>query len=590
MQDDAVLGVTRSVGGRLWRPRLTDERLALALSQRHNLPDMVGRVLAARGIGLDDAEGFLNPTLRGLMPDPDALLGVCEAVKRVVAALDAGETVAVFGDYDVDGATSAALLVRYFRALGRPLRIYIPDRIREGYGPNRDALQRLKDDGVGLVLTVDCGVSAFEPLAAAAEMGLDVIVIDHHAAEPALPAAVAVINPNRLDQAPGLGHLAAVGVCFLFLVALNRALRQAGWFETRPEPDLIAGLDLVALGTVCDVVPLTGLNRAFVAQGLKVMTRRANIGLAALADIAGLQERPAAYHLGFLLGPRVNAGGRVGEAGLGTALLACEQADEAQRIAGVLDGYNRERKQLEDQVLDAAMAQVEAQSDARAMALAWGEGWHPGVVGIVAGRLKERYNVPALVMSAADGVLKGSGRSVPGLDLGAAVIAARQAGLIAAGGGHPMAAGFTLDQDRLPAFSAFLQERFSRLIAEHAIVPELGIDGALHPRGATLALIAALERLGPFGAGNPQPRFAFAHCRVVRADVVGQNHVRCILTGAHGEGRLKAIAFRSVETPLGAMLLGHNGRAVHLAGHLKRDSWQGRDGVQLILEDAALPQ
>ena len=586
---EVCLGVERSIGGRRWRMAATPEGAGAAIAQRLGLPELVGRLLAARGVGIDDAASFLDPTLRDFLPDPSGFRDMDKAVARLVRAICDGEPIAVFGDYDVDGATSAALLHRFAAAVGAPLRLYVPDRIAEGYGPNEAALLRLKAEGAAVVVTVDCGVTAFAPLAAAAAAGLDVIVVDHHDSEPTLPPAVAVVNPNRLDETAEIagryGRLAAVGVAFLLIVALNRALRRAGWYGVaRPEPDLMQWLDLVALGTVCDVVPLTGLNRAFVAQGLKVMARRGNAGLAALADVAKLSEPPGAYHAGFVLGPRVNAGGRVGAADLGARLLATDDAAEAARLAARLDDLNRERRAIERAVLDAAMAQAEAATGG-AVVLAAGEGWHPGVIGIVAGRLKERFGRPACVVALADGIGRGSGRSVAGVDLGAAVIAARQAGLLINGGGHAMAAGFTIAADKLPALAAFLADRLAAAVVDR--VPFLAIDGALGPAAATPELAAEIARLGPFGSGNPEPRFAVPAARVVRADPVGADHVRCVLAGGDG-ARLDAIAFRAFETGLGqALLQARQATALHVAGHLRAETWQGRRRVQLFIEDAA---
>ncbi len=414
--------------------------------------------MAARGITLETVDDFLTPTLRGLMPNPSTLTDMDKAAARLVRAVVGDESVAVFGDYDVDGATSAALLYRYLSAVSKPPRLYIPDRITEGYGPNAPALLRLHQEGARLVVTVDCGATAYQPLAAAAAAGLDVIVLDHHATEAELPQATAVVNPNRIDDRSGQGTLCAAGVTFLTVVALNRALRQAGWFRERPEPDLLGWLDLVALGTVCDVVPLIGLNRAFVAQGLKVMARRANVGLTALSDVAGLNTPPEAYHAGFVLGPRVNAGGRVGTADLGTRLLTTENPSEAQGLARRLDDLNSERRQIEVTVLDAALAQI-GDGDPGDVVFVAGTDWHAGVIGIVASRLMERYRRPACVVSLTDGVGKGSGRSVRGVDLGAAVIAARQAGLLVSGGGHRMAAGFTVTSERIGDLRTFLRRR-----------------------------------------------------------------------------------------------------------------------------------
>lgn len=587
----AFLGVEHSVRGKRWRDRLADERAALALSQQTGLPEIVGRVLVARGVAAEDVDGFLNPSLRSLLPDPSHLRDMDVAVERLVRAITNGETVAVFGDYDVDGATSSALLVRYFAALGRETPVYIPDRQSEGYGPNAPALRKLKQAGASVVVTVDCGTTAFDALSAAAEDGLDVIVLDHHVAEPRLPAAHAVVNPNRLDETSAHGELAAVGVTFLLVVALNRALRQAEWFgKGHQEPNLLGWLDIVALGTVCDVAPLTGLNRALVTQGLKVMAGRGNPGLAALADVAGLDSRPDAYHLGFVMGPRVNAGGRVGEAGLGARLLATGEPAEARAMAERLDGYNKERQRIEAEVLEAAMAQAKEQAvdDPPAIVVA-DHGWHPGVIGIVAGRLKEEFDRPACVIALENGEGKGSGRSVPGVKLGSAIIAAHQAGCLLGGGGHDMAAGFSVSADRLDDFRVFLNDHVLRQDADMERARDLRLDGSLAPTGATVDLVETLDALGPFGAGNARPRFAFPSARIVKADIVGKDHVRCFVTAADGGNRIKAIAFRAAGKPLGEALLRSGGVPLHLAGHLRIDTWGGTPTVQLVIEDAAWP-
>ncbi|MCR9220758.1 MAG: single-stranded-DNA-specific exonuclease RecJ [Alphaproteobacteria bacterium] len=591
--DAPFLGVARSASGKRWRLRAGDDRLGLALAQRLDLPEALGRALAARGVTLDRAEDFLQPTLRRDLPDPFHLKGMEQAVARIVRAIRDGERAAVFGDYDVDGATASALLIRFFRAVGADLIPYIPDRLKEGYGPNAAALERLRRErGCTLAITVDCGITAFDPLAHAEALGLDMIVVDHHAAEPRLPPAAAVVNPNRLDDASPHGHLAAVGVAFLLVVAVNKALREAGWYgASRPEPDLRQWLDLVALGTVCDVVPLVGVNRALVAQGLKVMARRRNIGLAALADVARVDSAPGTYHAGFLMGPRVNAGGRVGEADLGVRLLSTEDPRLAAELAQRLDGYNAERQEIERLCLEQAVERLEA-GDGLSEGLVYVEaaGWHPGVIGIVAGRLKERYNRPACVVALDDkGVGKGSGRSVEGVDLGAAVIAARQSELLVNGGGHKMAAGFTTPPGGGAAFCAFLAARIADQTGPGGVVPELSLDGALHVAGASLDLARALERLQPFGPGNAEPRFALSDARVVQADVVGRDHVRAILAGGDG-GRVKAIAFRCADQPLGETLLRARGGApIHLAGRVRVDSWRDREEAQVMIDDAAEP-
>jgi single-stranded-DNA-specific exonuclease len=587
--DYCFLGIERSVTGKRWRARSADDRLALALAQKLELPELVARVLAARGVVLEEADSFLNPTLRALLPDPSHLRDMEPAVARIVRAITDGETIGILGDYDVDGATASALLVRFFAALGRAVPVYIPDRRTEGYGPNLPALMKLKQDGARVVITVDCGTTAYEPLEAAADAGLDIIVVDHHVAEPRLPAGALVINPNRADETSPCGNLAAVGVAFLLVVAVNRALREAWWYgEGHAEPDLRDWLDLVALGTVCDVVPLTGINRALVTQGLRVMAARRNAGLAALADIAGIDRPLDAYHLGFMLGPRVNAGGRVGDSALAVRLLTTGDAGEARRLAEALDRYNRERQAIEQVVLDAAIAQAERQADpASPLVVVAGEGWHPGVIGIVAGRLRERFNRPACVIALENGIGRGSGRSVREVALGPAVIAAHQAGLLVNGGGHAMAAGFTVARDRLGDFTAYLEGHIRRQIGNAPLVASLGFDGMLSPAAATPDIVAMLDRAGPYGAGNPRPRFAVPQARIVAADIVGTGHVRCIVTGADGAGRLKAIAFRAAETALGQALLGARGSPLHLAGQLRADEWNGSVTAQLLIDDAA---
>jgi single-stranded-DNA-specific exonuclease len=581
----------RSVLGRRWRLRAVDERLALALSQRHDLPDVVARIMAGRGIGLEAAPAFLVPRMREQLPDPSHLKDLDRAVDRLVEEIRTGGTVAIFGDYDVDGATSSAVLRRYLEAVGATVPVHIPDRLEEGYGPNAPALLALRERGAGVCVCVDCGTTAFAPLEAAREAGLDVIVVDHHAPGDRLPAVLAVINPKRRDETSPLGDLAAVGLTFLLVVGLNRALRAAGWFsDARPEPDLMALLDLVALGTVCDVMPLTGLNRAFVTQGLKVMARRGNVGLAALADVAGLKEPPEAFHLGYILGPRINAGGRVGEAPLGMRLLCTADPDEARTIAEALDGFNADRREIEAQVLLEAIEQVESQPapDDGPLVMAAGAGWHPGVIGIVASRLRERYDLPACVLAIEPNLAKGSGRSVPGLDLGRAVIAAREAGLLSLGGGHAMAAGFSLEPEGIPALRAFLARHLAEQLGGGALDPALDLDGALAVEGVSADLLAHLDRMAPFGSGHPEPVFALTDARILFADVVGMGHVRCQLGGRAG-GRLKAIAFKVADSDLGQALLTGQGRTVHLAGTIRLDRWQGRVAPQFVIEDLADP-
>ncbi|HEX6981055.1 MAG TPA: single-stranded-DNA-specific exonuclease RecJ [Alphaproteobacteria bacterium] len=583
---DAFLGVERSLNGKRWVMRVADERAALGMAQRLAIPEIVARVLVGRGIDEDAAPGFLEPRLREQLPDPSHLRDMDKAAARLAHAVMKGELVAIFGDYDVDGATSSAVLYRFLTQAGGRVRFYIPDRVKEGYGPNAPAMRRLKTEGAAVIVTVDCGTTAHAPLEEAARAGIEVIVVDHHAAEPKLPPALAVVNPNRIDETSPHRQLAAVGVAFLLAVAVNRVLRAQGWYTRVAEPDLLDLLDLVALGTVCDVVPLTGLNRVLVAQGLKIIQQRRKAGLAALAEVARLTDRCGTYHLGFLLGPRVNAGGRVGAADLGARLLTTDDPSEAREIAARLDALNRERQAIEAAVLEAAHAQVGAAGEAEPLVLVAGDGWHQGVIGIVAGRLREHYERPACVVAFEGDVGKGSGRSANGFDLGAAIIAARQSGLLVNGGGHTQAAGFTVMRDQLPALKAFLAERMAAHLAAGQIVPRLTIDGALSVTAASPDLVSLLEQVGPYGVGNPEPRFAFADVRVVRADVVGEKHIRCQLADQRG-GRLSAIAFRAAGTVLGDALLAGAGSGLHVVGCLRADTWRGELRVQLQIEDAA---
>jgi single-stranded-DNA-specific exonuclease len=590
--DAAFLGVERSASGRRWRLRHAgDDGAAAAIATQLAVPEILARLLSQRGVGLEEAAQFLSPRLRDQLPDPAHLKDMDRAVERLVRAIREGEKIVVFGDYDVDGATSAALLLRFFAAVGAEGGLYVPDRMREGYGPNAPALLRLKAEGAGLVICVDCGTTAHEALEAAKIAGLDLIVIDHHVAEPLLPSAIAVVNPNRLDEVSAHGALAAVGVAFLLAVAANRALRDAGWYHTRSEPDLLQWLDLVALGTVCDVVPLTGLNRALVAQGLKVAQRGGNPGMAALAALGaapGRIEPINAYQLGFVLGPRVNAGGRVGVADLGARLLSTGDPVLAAEWAQQLDGYNKERREIERATLEAAIELVERQnSDSPVLVFAASEGWHPGVIGIVAARLRERYERPACVVALAGGIGRGSGRSIPGLALGSAVIAARQAGLLINGGGHATAAGFTVAADKLVELQDFLAERLNDGLDHSRLVPELAIDAAISAGAAQGDLVTQLDGLAPFGSANPEPRFAFPAVRAAYVEPVGTGHLRLRVADALGGSPLSAIAFRAADTPVGKLLTEAKGRAIHIAGHLRRDTYRGGDAVQLVVDDAA---
>ena len=581
---DAFLGVARSLRGRAWRERPGDARAAAAIAQQEGLPEIAARVLANRGVTPEAAAAFLKPQLRTSLPDPSSLSDMDMAAERLADAAETGETVAVFADYDVDGATSAALLARFLAAAGGAATVHVPDRITEGYGPNEAAFDRFAETGHRLVLLVDCGTTAFASLAHAAGLGLECVVLDHHLPEARLPEALAVVNPNRMDESGALGGLAAVGVVFLLVVAANRALRRRGHYRFGPEPDLRQWLDLVALGTVADVMELTGLNRTFVARGLEVLARRGNPGIAALLAAAGVERRPGAYHLGFVLGPRINAGGRIGEAGLGARLLSTGDFEEAGRIAEVLERLNSERRQVEADVLAAALA-TEPEEGAP-FVLAVGDGWHPGVVGIVASRLVERFRRPALVGARQGAQLRGSARSVPGVPIGPAILAARDAGLLEAGGGHDMAAGFTLDEAKRAAFEAFLAERLGPLVPAGGQARPLDIDAGLSVAGASAGLLEHLAAVEPFGRGNPEPVFALPAVRVRHARIVGRNHVRADLADG-GSGRLAAIAFRTAETPLGRALLETDGPALHIAGTLRADDWRSNGAVQFVVSDAA---
>jgi single-stranded-DNA-specific exonuclease len=581
-----ALSVSRSILGQPWGWR---GRAGEPQDDGFVADDLVAQLLLARGVTREALDLHRLPTIRGFMPDPSLFRDMDAAAERLAAAVTTGEAVTIFGDYDVDGATSAALLIRLLRALGLDPQAYIPDRLMEGYGPSGEALVRIARGGARLIVTVDCGAQAFEALDMAAAEGVDVIVVDHHKCAAALPRAFAVVNPNRLDEGEGAahGHLAAVGVAFLLGAALLRVLRARGHFATRPEPKLLDLLDLVALGTVADVAQLRGLNRAFVAQGLKVMAQGRNRGLAALARAAGLTAAPTCADLGFALGPRINAGGRVGRADLGVRLLTSEDDGEVEAIAAELNRHNEERRAIELAVTEAAEALAVAQGN-RAVALVSGQGWHPGVIGIVAGRLKEKLGRPAIVVALDEhGVGKGSGRSIAGVDLGAAVLAAKDMGLLVAGGGHAMAAGLTVEAGRIDAFADFLDERLAADVARARDDRVLLLDAILSCGGVAPSLVEALEAGGPYGAGWPSPRVAAGPVRIVKAGVVGNGHVRVVAGGDDGRS-IKAIAFRQADSPLGQALLGAGpGRRLWLAGRARIDGWSGGRQAELHLDDAA---
>lgn len=588
------LDVARSATGRAWRERLDvrTSQIALAMAQRHGISELLARVLAGRDVGLDEVERYLDPSIRTLLPDPDTLTDMAAAVDRLTRAVTAGETVAVFGDYDVDGACATALMVSVLRAAGLDPLFHIPDRIFEGYGPSVPAIEQLAARGVTLLVTVDCGTTSQEPLAAARRLGMDTVVIDHHQAGEALPPAAAIVNPNREDDLSGLGHVCAAGLVFVTAVGLVRALRQAGHFSAeRPAPDLLEALDLVALATVADVVPLRGLNRAFVTKGLLAMRRRTRMGLTALMDAARLDGPPRPFHLGFLIGPRINAGGRIGEATLGARLLLTDDPAEARRIAGELDRLNSERQEVERAILAAAEAEADASlglGDEAAVVVVSGDGWHPGVVGLVAARLKERFQRPAFAIAFNGETGTGSGRSIPGVDIGRAVRGAVEAGILAKGGGHAMAAGLTVARGQLGALRAELERRLAADVARARAEGTLAIDGALTARGASADLIETVSRAGPFGAGNPDPVFAFPGHRISFVESFGAGHVRARIASPDG-ATLKATAFRCAEEPLGRALLAARGRPLHVAGTLELDTWQGETRPALRIRDVAEP-
>jgi single-stranded-DNA-specific exonuclease len=587
MQQTVEHTETISLTERQWILRDADERHVAALAQKHGLPDILARIMAARGVALEEAEAFLSPSLKHLLPDPSHLLDMDAAAERVAGAVMSGERIAIFGDYDVDGATSSALLTRFLRALGHDPFIHIPDRMKEGYGPNAPALLALKARGATLVITVDCGTMAFEPLQAAHEAGLDVIVIDHHIGEARKPKCYALVNPNRLDETSPLGHLAAVGMAFMLAVAVNRTLRAAGYFAGRAQPDIRQWLDLVALGTVCDVVPLTGLNRAFVLQGLKVMAARGNVGIRTLFDSAAISEKPGVYHAGFVLGPRINAGGRVGKSDLGVRLLITEDEAEAKLLAAELELHNGERKAIEAMVHEEAMLMAEAMHERHAVIVVAGKGWHPGVIGIVAGRIKERFHKPVAVIAVHDGIGKASARSVTGIDFGAAVIAACDSGLLLGGGGHAMAAGFSVEEDKIPALAAFLSQRMQVAEGEVKLRRRLLLDGMLSISGATPELVAQLDQLGPFGQGNPSIRVVIHNVVNLKSDVVGEHHVKTLFIDRLSNARLSGIAFRVMGTALGDALLATRGQTVDIAGQLRLQVWNGKETISLTVDDIA---
>lgn len=576
----------KSLGGNLWKAAPVDERKAELISQRYNLPLLVSRIISSRGIEANDVNNFIDPKLQNLLPDPSVMKDVTKAAGKIAEAIMSGRKIAIIGDYDVDGATSSSVLRLFLESVGIEPLVHIPER-EEGYGPSVMAFDEFSAQGADFVITVDCGTTAFDIFDYAKQKGFEVIVLDHHEAEAKLPDVFAVVNPKRLDESnnyPYLKYMAAVGVVFVTIVAVNRELRERGFYQSHSEPNLIQWLDLVALGTVCDVVPLLGLNRAFVRQGLKIMARRGNVGLKALIDKSSINEAPGAFHLGFVLGPRINACGRVGEAALGNKLLCIKDEVQASELADKLNEFNAQRKEIEAYVLEKAIEQLEGTPQEYPIAFVFGHDWHQGVIGIVAGKLKERYNLPAFAMSIEEDEVKGSARSIPGVDLGALIIAAKEKGVITKGGGHTMAAGFSLEENKINDFKNFVGEYVQKQIGQEAITPVIEVDGVLDLAGINLELADKLELLEPYGAGNSEPKLVLERVRVSKARIVGSGHVSCYLGSANG-GSLKAMAFRVADTAVGPALLNSNGDCFNMVGVLRRDNWQGRNSVQFIIDD-----
>ncbi len=584
---DDSLNNSVSLGGNLWKIAQSDERLSEVIAQKFDLPYIVAKILSLRGICVDEVESYLNPKLATLMPDPYVLNDMQKAAERIATAVEKKQKIAIIGDYDVDGATSTSVMKLFLRAVGVEPDVHIPDR-DEGYGPSKQAVDDFKKTEAELLLTLDCGTTAFEPLEYAASLGMDVVVLDHHEAEVKLPKIYAVVNPKRLDETndyPFLKYMAAVGVVFMTIVAVNRVLRQRGFYgKNIEEPNLKNWIDLVALGTVCDVVPLKGLNRAFVKQGLKVLALRNNVGLKNLMDKANISEEPNAFHLGYVLGPRINACGRVGDADMGNQLLCCESDYQAQLLVDKLNEFNAYRKDIENHVLLSAIEQVEGTPQEYPIAFVYGKDWHQGVIGIVAGRLKERYNVPSFVMSVEADEVKGSARSVSQVDLGALIIAAKEKGILTKGGGHIMAAGFSLTEDKIEEFKKFVGEYVVAKSGREAVIPELEVDAVLDVGGANIDLADCLEKLEPFGAGNQEPVLMLKGVKIIRPALIGTGHVKCVLISDNGAS-IKAIAFRVGDNQIGNAMLNAKGEKFDVAGILRHDRWNGKNDVQFIISD-----
>ncbi len=577
----------KSLSGCLWKAMPYNERQAEVISQNCGIPLLLASIMAARGLTTNSADAYILPKLQNLMPNPSVMKDMDKAAVKIAEAIISGKKIGIIGDYDVDGATSSSVLRLFLESTGVQPEIHIPER-DEGYGPSTIAFDEFKKQGIDFVITTDCGTTAFDVFDYAKTQGFEVIVLDHHEAEVRLPDVYALVNPKRLDEEndyPFLKYMAAVGVVFMTIVAVNRELRARDFYRNHQEPQLMQWLDLVALGTVCDVVPLIGLNRAFVRQGLKVMAQRQNIGIKALADKAGLTEAPTAFHLGYILGPRINACGRVGEAALGNKLLCCQNAEEADKLAEKLNEFNAQRKEIENYVLEEAITMLDSRQSEYPIAFVAGKNWHQGVIGIVAGKLKERYNLPSFVMSIEEDEVKGSARSIPQIDLGALIIAAKEKGIITKGGGHTMAAGYSLEEGKIEEFRSFVGEYVKQHLGEEAIVPVLEYDCAVDLRAATVELAEQMEMLEPYGAGNPEPKLIIKNVRFKKTGIVGSGHVRCFLSSDSG-GSLKAMAFRASDNELGQAILNNHNEVFDVLGTLRRDNWLGRNSVQFIIDDA----
>ncbi|KJV63467.1 MULTISPECIES: single-stranded-DNA-specific exonuclease RecJ [Ehrlichia] len=576
LENSEYIGVT----GALWKPYNVNLRDVLTITQKFHLSEIVARILSARKVSIEEIDDFLYPTLRSSLPDPFHLLDMDKAVQRICKAIYNKEKIVIFGDYDVDGATSSALIKQYLTQIGVSTTIYIPDRICEGYGPNTQALLKLQEIGNSLCITVDCGTIAHEPISVAKLVNLDVIVIDHHIGLNTLPDAIAVINPNRLDENSPYTYLAGVGVSFLMLVALNKTLKESGFFKHNHEPNLMNYLDLVALGTVCDVMPIIGLNRAFVKQGLKIMATRQNIGLKILSDIIGLEEKPNIYQLGFNIGPHINAGGRVGNASLGARLLSTNSEEEALEISEKLQNFNLERKELEHKSFNEAVEQAEALISINTNLIMVAGNWHPGIIGIVAGRLKDKFFLPSIVISLDNGIGKASARSIPDVDLGAAILSAKLEGIITEGGGHAMAAGFSVQEDKIKTLYEFLSQKFHNINKQKVFK----VDGIITVTAINLILWKKLQSLEPFGIGNPEPRFILTNIKIKNPEVIGDSHIRCLIYD--NKTFIKGICFRCINTELGLALLERT--AIMLLGKISVNYWRGNENIQFIIEDAII--